>query len=157
MARNGPLIPGIEEFDRPRPSPFRWVFWAVGVIVVAAIVIVGLGLFAGIGPLRSLGMTTEELTVVSWRPTDDPDVIQLGVAIPEGGLCPNWTITGSTDDLGNVVEVAAALTKSRSESCEQAVISTDRTYIEAKLENPVDGREVVRVTDKVVVPGDLVG
>ena len=88
MPSGGPLIPGLREYDAPRRrrSPVFWV-WAIGsVVVVLALVVLG-GLVAGIGPLRALGTEEAPLTPVSWRATDDPNLIQVAVALPDAGLC----------------------------------------------------------------------
>jgi len=65
---NGPLIPGMREFDTPRRGAPAWLPWLIGAVVVVGVLVVVAGFVGGVGPLRFLGLTTSGLQSV---PHDD--------------------------------------------------------------------------------------
>jgi hypothetical protein len=147
----GPLIPGLREYDAPRRrrSPAVWV-WAVGAVAaVLALVVLG-GLVAGIGPLRALGTDESPLKPVAWRPTEDPAVIQVAVALPDAGLCTGDEVVVRAIGRPTLVEVSAARTSPRgSAGCAGIGIAGDRTWVDVRLELPMGTRMAIRQSDRV--------
>ena len=150
MAR-GPLIPGLREYDAPRRrrSPAFWA-WSIGVIAaVLGLVVLG-GLIAGIGPLRALGTDESPLNAVAWRPTTDPQVIQVAVALPESGLCTGDEVVVRAIDRPTLIEVSAARTSPRgSGDCAGIGIAGDRTWVDVALDLPMGTRMAIRQADRV--------
>ena len=150
MAR-GPLIPGLREYDAPRRrrSPIFWM-WTVGAVVsVAALVVLG-GLVAGIGPLRALGTDEAPLTPVAWRPTLDPQIIQVAVALPESGLCTGDEVVVRAIERPTLLEVSAVRATPRgSGACAGIGIAGDRTWVDLALDLPMGTRMAVRQSDRV--------
>ena len=66
---NGPLIPGLREFDGPKRQIPPAVWWVVGIIVLAGVGVFVAGVFASAGPLRGLGLVSEGMQPVAFRPT----------------------------------------------------------------------------------------
>ena len=60
----GPLIPGLREFDRPRRGWPRWLTVVVLMLLAAVTLIVVAGFVGGVGPLRVLGQSTVPLEAV---------------------------------------------------------------------------------------------
>lgn len=150
-SRNGPLIPGIQEFDRPRKSPWRWVALAAGILVAVLALIVVLGVFAGRGPLRSLGVNVENLQVINWRGTEIENVIELAVTIPASGLCRSSVIEPQVAEDGASVRVSASVEQSKRSSCAQMETMGDRTWVPVQLTSPIGERSVIRSADGVEV------
>ena len=150
MAR-GPLIPGLREYDAPRRrrSPVFWM-WTIGaVVVVLALIVLG-GLVAGIGPLRALGTDEVALTPVGWRVTDDPQVIQVAVALPDSGLCTGDEVVVRAIERPTLIEVSAVRASPRgSDQCAGIGIAGDRTWVDLSLDLPMGTRMAVRETDRV--------
>ena len=150
MAR-GPLIPGLREYDAPRRrrSPVFWM-WTVGAVVaVAALVVLG-GLVAGIGPLRALGTDETELNPVSWRPTADPQMIQVAVALPDAGLCTGDEVVVRAIERPTLIEVSAVRATPRGAGeCAGIGIAGDRTWVDLSLDLPMGTRMAVRQSDRV--------
>jgi hypothetical protein len=147
----GPLIPGLREYDAPRHrrSPAVWLWLAGALASVLALVVLG-GLVAGIGPLRALGTDETPLNPVAWRPTADPLVIQVAVALPDSGLCTGDEVVVRTIGRPTVVEVSAArTTPRRSAGCAGIGIAGDRTWVDTGLDQPMGTRMAVRQSDRV--------
>ena len=149
MAR-GPLIPGLREYDAPKrrraPALWFWVFAAA--IVVLVLVVVG-GIVAGIGPLRALGSAETPLDPTSWRPTADPQLIQVAVNLPESGLCTGDEVIVRALERPDVVEVSAARVSPRGqEKCAGIGIAGDRTWVDLTLDEPMGARTAVRTSDR---------
>ncbi len=153
---NGPLIPGLREYDAPRRRRARG-FWLglVGVVaVLAALVVVG-GLVAGIGPLRALGTSEAPLTPVAWRATDQPNVIQVSVGLPDSGLCTGDEVVVRALEHPDIVEISAARTSPRgSEECAGIGIAGDSTWIDLVLDQPMGARMAIRQDDRVPLTAD---
>jgi hypothetical protein len=147
----GPLIPGLREYDAPRRrrSPVFWM-WTVGAIVsLAALIVLG-GLVAGIGPLRALGTDETPLSPVSWRPTEDPRVIQVGVALPDAGLCTGDEVVVRAIERPTLIEVSAVRATARGGgACSGIGIAGDRTWVDLSLDLPLGTRMPVRESDRV--------
>ena len=150
MAR-GPLIPGLREYDAPRHrrSPVFWM-WTIGAVVaVAALVVLG-GLVAGIGPMRARGTDEAPLNPVSWRPTADPQVIQVAVALPDSGLCTGDEVVVRAIERPTLIEVSAVRATPRgSGECAGIGIAGDRTWVDLALDLPMGSRMAVRQDDRV--------
>ncbi|MEX1210603.1 MAG: hypothetical protein WEA35_07015 [Candidatus Nanopelagicales bacterium] len=148
---NGPLIPGMREYDAPRRrrSPIFWM-WTLGTVaVVMALVVLG-GLVAGIGPLRALGTAETPLTPLAWRMTSDPQVIQVAVALPESGLCTGDEVVVRVIERPTLLELSAVRAAPRaSGECAGIGIAGDRTWVDLSLDLPMGTRMAVRLSDRV--------
>jgi hypothetical protein len=155
----GPLIPGLREYDAPRRrrSPVFWM-WAIGsVVVVLALVVLG-GLVAGIGPLRALGTEEAPLTPVSWRATDDPNLIQVAVALPDAGLCTGDEVVVRAIERPTLIEVSAVRASPRgSNECAGIGIAGDRTWVDLRLDLAMGTRMAVRESDRVPLEAEPPG
>jgi hypothetical protein len=144
----GPLLWGHEEFDVPPRRRPRWVLWLVGTVLGAAGVLVLVGLFAGVGPLRILGLTTQDLTAVGYRATANPNVIQVAVALPPQGLCRSDDVVVTALEQSNRIEIRATATRSRASSCETVAVAGNNVWIDTALRFPLLERSVIRVSDR---------
>ena len=156
-SRNGPLIPGMQEFDRPRKSPWRWVALVVGILVIAFALVLVLGVFAGRGPLRGLGVNVENLQVINWRSTENEKVIELAVTMPASGLCRSSVIEPQVVQSSEQLVVAASVEQSKRASCPQMEVVGDRTWVMVQLDAPVGERTVIRSSDGAVVKEESLG
>lgn len=156
-SRNGPLIPGMQEFDRPRKSPWRWVALVVGILVAAFALVLVLGVFAGRGPLRGLGVNVENLQVINWRATETENVIELAVTVPASGLCRTSVIEPEVSEGAEQLLVAASVEQSKRASCAQMEVIGDRTWVMVQLGAPVGERTVIRSSDGAVVKEESLG
>lgn len=149
---SGPLIPGMNEFDGPRRRVPRIVWWIVMGLAVVAVLIAGAGLMGGVGPLRSLGLVTEDLQPVAYRPTVDERQIQIAVALPPRGLCPDEELQVTAFERGPRVEVEAQVQRSRTSDCPATGIVGDRLWADVTLNVPLGERQVIRVADRQPLP-----
>ncbi len=150
MGTRGPLIPGLREYDAPRRkrAPAIWVWTIAGAIAVAVLVLVG-GIAAGIGPLRAFGVVETPLTPVSWRAGEQPNTLQVAVALPEAGLCTGDDVLVRTIERPTVLEVTAIRAAPRgSADCAGIGIAGDRTWVDVRLGAPLNGRSVIRMPDR---------
>ena len=144
----GPLIPGLEEFDAPRRKMPAWVWWLLGGVgVVGALALVA-GLCAGVGPLRSLGLVTQELSPVAYRPVADPRVIQVAVALPPQGLCQGEDVAVQALEQSNRVEISTFVTRPRNVNCSGTGVAGDRVWVDVPLRFELDSRQVIRAIDR---------
>ena len=148
----GPLIPGLQEFDRPRRGWPRWLTWLVVGVVGLVVVIVLAGFAGGVGPLGVLGRSTTQLEAVSYRLTDAPDVIQVAVTLPPSGLCRDDAIDTVAFERSNRVEVEASVTRARTSSCTVTTIGGDVRWVDVQLQAPLGTRTVIRTIDRDPVP-----
>ena len=148
----GPLIPGLQEFDRPRRGWPRWLTWLVVAVAGLVAVLVLAGFAGGVGPLGVLGRGTTQLEVVSYRVTAEPDVIQLAVTLPASGLCRDDAIETAGFERGNRVEVEASVTRSRNATCTVTTIGGDVRWVDVRLDAPLGERQVIRLSDRDPVP-----
>jgi len=149
---SGPLIPGMNEYDGPRRRVPRIVWWVLVAIAVVAVLVVGAGLMGGVGPLRSLGLVTEDLQPVAYRPTVDERQIQIAVALPPRGLCSDEEVQVTAFERGRRVEVEAQVQRSRTSDCPSTGIVGDRTWADVVLKAPLGERQVIRVADRQPLP-----
>ncbi len=141
----GPLIPGMQEFDRPRRGWPKWLtLVVVGVLLFAGLVVVA-GFVGGVGPLRILGQTSVPLSAVAYREAPDPQAIEVAVATPREGLCRNDELVVVAYERGNRVEIEGSVTRSRSSSCQAVTMGGDLSWVEVLLASPLGERTVVTV------------
>jgi len=151
MAR-GPLIPGIEEFDVPPKGLPRWVWWLFGAAGFLVVLTLLGGLFGGVGPLRSLGLTTQELSPVSFRPTADPRAIQIAVALPPQGICRGENVEVQAIEQSNRIEITTFITRGRNVNCSGVGVTGDRVWADVPLRFDLGERQVVRASDRAPLP-----
>lgn len=142
----------MNEFDGPRRRVPRIVWWIVIGLAVVAVLIAGAGLMGGVGPLRSLGLVTEDLQPVAYRPTVDERQIQIAVALPPRGLCPDEELQVTAFERGPRVEVEARVQRSRTSDCPATGIVGDRLWADVTLNVPLGERQVIRVADRQPLP-----
>jgi hypothetical protein len=151
---NGPLIPGLREFDGPKRRIPRVVWWAVVLVVASGLAIVLAGVFASSGPMRGLGLVSEELQPVAYRPTTSEQALQVALALPPEGLCRQDTVDVSTTEDESFVRVTATRTSARSGACAATGSSGDRMWVDVQLAAPLGERRVVASTDSEALPRD---
>jgi hypothetical protein len=145
---NGPLIPGMREFDTPRGGWPGWLVWTiVGAIVLALLVVVA-GFVGGVGPLRTLGLSTSGLQAVQYRTTPNAEVIQVAVAMPPTGLCREDIVNVTAFERGSRVEIDSSVTRPRQATCPVSSIGGDVTWVDVPLDSPLGDRTVIRLPDR---------
>ena len=148
----GPLIPGMQEFDRPRRGWPRWLTWVTVTAVVVGALVVLAGFVGGVGPLRILGTTTTPLEAVAYRLTDADSAIEVGFALPADGLCRDDVVDAVAFERGNRVEVDLSLVRSRGGDCALTSLGGDVRWVTVTLDAPLGSRTVVRTLDREPVP-----
>jgi hypothetical protein len=151
---NGPLIPGMREFDTPRRGVPSWLPWLIGAVVVVAVLVVVAGFVGGVGPLRFLGLSTSGLQSVQYRTTADGSVLQVAVAMPPTGLCRDDAINVTAFERGNRVELDSTVTRPRQSTCPVSSIGGDVTWVDVTLDAPLGDRTVIRLPDRQPLPRD---
>jgi len=142
----GPLVPGFNEFDRPKRGFPRWAgFFIAAVVAIAAFLLIW-GFAAGSGPFSSLGLVTEELQPSGYRPTVDTDVIQVNAAPPQSGICPDQTLDVAVSESPSEIGLALTLSGPRSSSC-QGNAQSESIWIDVLLNEPLGDRTIVRTSD----------
>lgn len=154
---NGPLIPGLQEFDGPKKGLPRFIWWIIAGVAIAVVVILAVGLLAGTGPARSLGLVTEPMQAVAYRPTTNDRVIQVAIAVPTEGLCQQDDVVVNAFPRSNRVEVTAQRTSARNRSCEATGIAQDRIWVDVSLDDPLGERQVIREVDRRALPRETAG
>ena len=149
---NGPLIPGLREFDRPSKGWPSWILWLIAAVAVVLVLVLAAGFVGGVGPLRSLGLATTELTPVQYRPTATDTVIQVAVAMPPSGLCRDDDVTVTSFERSNRIEVESSVTRSRRSNCPVTIIGGDLRWVDVMLDEPLGTRTVIRLTDRQALP-----
>lgn len=142
----GPLIPGFNEFDRPKRGFPRWAGFLIAGVVSVALLLLVWGFSAGGGPLSSLGQVSEELQPAGYRPTVDTDVIQVSVTPPQSGICPDQSLDVTVIESSSEIGIAVTLTGPRSSSC-QGSSNSGSIWIDVLLGNPIGNRAIVRSSD----------
>ncbi len=148
----GPLIPGMKEFDTPRRGGLGWVWWIVITLGIVVALIVGAGFVGGVGPLRMLGLSTTTLEPVRYRPTTVETVIQVGVAMPRTGLCKDDEVVVVAFERGARVEIEANVTRPRRADCLSEAMAGDVVWTDVALEAPLADRTVIRLPDRSPLP-----
>lgn len=149
---NGPLIPGIEEFDRPRKGWPRWLVGVVFGVIVLVVLLLVAGFVGGVGPLRILGQSTVPLTAVAYRETPDPMTIEVAVTAPAEGLCRTDDLVVVGYERGNRIEVEGSVTRPRSASCQAVTIGGDLMWVPVELDEPLGERTVIAIEGRVPLP-----
>ena len=152
MSAGGPLIPGIEEFDRPKRGVPRLVVVLIVLLLLAAGGVVAAGFVGGVGPLASLGTIAEPLQPVGYRPTTDESSIQVAVAMPPEGRCAGDDITVSAVETASSIAVSAELTRKRTTTCESTAVGASQAWFDIQLGAPLADRAVVRASDAQELP-----
>lgn len=148
----GPLIPGLKEFDGPKRGVPRLVWWLVVLVLLVGLGLGFLGVFAGVGPLRSLGLVTDALTPVAFRPTTDEQVVQVALAVPPEGLCDRAPIDVLAQESVERVVVSASVTSLRNASCTKSMAGEGQVWVDVFLEAPLGSRMVVKASDGRELP-----
>jgi len=148
----GPLIPGLREFDGPKRRMPRIVWVLVVLAVIAALLVLFLGVFRGSGPLRSLGLVTDSLQPVAFRPTVDERVIQVAVAVPTEGLCEAYPVQVAALEDAAAVAVSSSVTSLRNSSCTKVIAPEGEVWVDVVLEAPLQERTVVKASDGRELP-----
>lgn len=141
----GPLIPGLREFDRPRRGFPRWVVGIIMAMVVVLILLIIAGFVGGVGPLRLLGQTTYPLEAVAYRGTPDSAAIEVAVTLPDQGLCRDDDLVVVPFERSNRIELEASVTRARSSNCEPVTMGGDLRWVSVTLDNPLGDRQVIMV------------
>lgn len=141
----GPLIPGLEEFDRPKRGWPTWLTAVVIGIVVLVVLVIVTGFIGGVGPLRILGQSTLPLTPVAYRATSMATTLEIGVAVPREGLCRQDEVVIVPFERGNRVEVEASVTRPRSATCQAVSMGGDIMWQAVTLDAPLGERTVISV------------
>lgn len=144
----GPLIPGMREFDRPRKGWPSWIYWLLAGVAVVLVLVVAAGFVGGVGPLRTLGLATSPLEPVQYRPTATDTIIQVAVAMPPSGLCRDDEVSVIAFERSNRVEVESSVTRSRRSSCPVTIIGGDLRWVDVELDDPLGSRTVIRLSDR---------
>lgn len=152
---NGPLIPGLTEFDGPKRGVPRFVWWGLSAVGVLIVLLVAAGLFAGSGPLRVLGVTTQAMQPVAYRPTTNDRVIQIALSVPPGGVCPGDDVQVHALEGHGAVTVSAQRTTSRTSACTAQAVSSDHLWVDVELQAPLAMRGVVRELDRAALAREL--
>ncbi len=147
----GPLIPGLREFDRPRRGWPRWLTVVVLMLLAAVTLIVVAGFVGGVGPLRVLGQSTVPLEAVAYRSTSDPQVIEVGVSIPREGLCREDDVNVVTYERGNRIEVDGSATRSRSAACQPLTLGGELQWVPVTLRSELGSRTVIAVEGRAAL------
>lgn len=148
----GPLIPGLKEFDGPRRRVPRFVWVLLVLAVLTALLLVFLGVFRGMGPLRGLGLATESLQPLAFRPTTDERVIQVAVAVPTDGLCEADPVDVQVAEDQARVAVSSSVTSLRNSSCTKVIAADGEVWVDVVLGAPLQERPVVKASDGRELP-----
>ncbi len=146
----GPLIPGYNEFDRPKRGFPRWAGFLIAGVVGVGVFLLIWGYAAGSGPFSSLGLVTEELQPSGYRPTVDSDVIQVNAAPPQSGICPDQNLDVTVSESASEIGLAVTLSGPRSSSC-QGNAQLESVWIDVLLEEPLGIRDIVRSSDGLLI------
>lgn len=146
----GPLIPGLQEFDAPRPRR-TWIGWTLGIAALGLVLVVVAGFVGGVGPLAVLGVQTTPLSAVGYRTAADPSAVDIAVAVPPGGLCGNDEVTATAFERGGRVEVEASMSRRRSD-CPPVALGGDVRWVTVTLQQPLGERPVIRLPDREPLP-----
>ena len=142
----------MNEFDGPRRRVPRFVLWLLAAVIVLGVLVGAAGLVGGVGPLRSLGLVTEDLPPVAYRTTTSEQAIQVAVALPPHGLCPDELIQVVAFERGARVELQAQVQRSRTSDCPVTGIAGDQTWVDVALASPLGDRTVIRTGDRQPLP-----
>jgi len=148
----GPLIPGMKEFDGPRRKVPRFVWLLLVLAILTGLLLLFLGVFRGAGPLRSLGLVTESLQPVAFRPTIDERVIQVAIAVPTEGLCEGDPVEVQASESQSQIAVSSSITSLRNSSCNRAIAPDGEVWVDVVLATALQDRKVVKASDGRELP-----
>lgn len=147
----GPLIPGMNEFDRPKKGLPRWV----GVFLALSVISFGLltlwGFVAGGGPFSQLGQVEQQLQPIGFRPTVEPEVIQIQAQLPKEGACATNTFNVSAEETPESVSISVELINPRDNSCPDDQL-TGEVWLDLALTEPLATRLLIRTIDGQELP-----
>lgn len=147
----GPLIPGVNEFDRPKKGIPRWLGVFLSLTVISLGIFTLWGFVAGGGPFSFLGEVEEQLQPTGYRPTVESNVIQVLVALPKEGACPTNTFDITATETPETITTAVNLIRPRSNSCPADQL-TDEIWLDLTLTQPLDDRIITRNIDGQDLP-----
>jgi len=139
----GPLIPGLNEFDRPKRGFPRWAGFLIAITFGLSLLLLIWGFVAGNGPFSFLGYVSEELQPAGYRPTVDEDVIQINVTPPPSGICPDQDLVVSAVESPSEIDIAVTLSGPRSSTCPENA-SSGPMWVDVLLQAPVGERIIIR-------------
>ncbi len=142
---NGPLIPGLREFDAPKPGPRRWLVSLIVGVAVVVIALAAVGFLSGKGPLRFLGLATSQLQPIAYRTTADARVLQLELDSQGASACNLQDVHVHAVEQPTEVTVSAQIRQPRAGSCPHT--SDFGSWVDLQLANGLNGRPVVRASD----------
>lgn len=148
----GPLIPGLKEFDGPKRGVPAIVWILLAVVVLAGLSVAFAGVFMGSGPLRELGLVTDQLEPVAYRPTTDDRVLQVAVAVPPEGLCETSPVDVRAVESAANVSISASITTLRNSSCARTMAGEGEVWVDVFLAAPLDARALVKASDGRELP-----
>jgi len=147
----GPLIPGMNEFDRPKKGLPRWVGLFIALSVISFGLLTIWGFVAGGGPFAQLGQVEEQLQPTGYRPTVEPEVIQVQVALPKAGACPTNTFDVTAEETTESVTIAVNLISPRNNTCPGDQLTGD-LWLDLTLAEPLNTRLLTRSIDGQELP-----
>lgn len=147
----GPLIPGLQEFDAPRPRR-TWIGWLLGIGAGFAVLLVVAGFVGAVGPLSVLGVQSTPLVTVGYRVAADPRAVEIAVAVPAGGLCGQDEVVATAFERSGRIEIEAAVTRLRRADCPPVALGGDVRWVSVSLQQPLDDRPVIRLPDREPLP-----
>ncbi|HAN71064.1 MAG TPA: hypothetical protein DCQ36_05670 [Actinobacteria bacterium] len=153
----GPLIPGLEEFDRPKRGWPRWLTALVLGLVALVVLVIVAGFIGGVGPLRILGQSSVPLTPVAYRSTDSPQIIEVAVTVPSQGLCRSDDLEVVAYERGSRIEVEGSVIRPRSASCQAVPMGGDLIWVPASLDAPLGSRTVISIEGRTPLPDRSAG
>ena len=143
---SGPLIPGMNEFDRPKKGMPRWVGPFIALSIIAFGLLTIWGFVAGGGPFSQLGQIEEQLQPTGFRPTVEPDVIQIEVQLPKTGACEANIFNIEANETPENIDVAVQLIRPRNNDCPNDQL-TGEIWLDLTLIEPVNNRTITRSID----------
>ncbi len=147
----GPLIPGMNEFDRPKKGLPRWVGLFIALSVISFGLLTLWGFVAGSGPFSQLGQVEQQIQPIGFRPTVEPEVIQIQVQLPKEGACATNTFDISATETPETVSVTVKLINPRDNSCPSDQL-TDELWLDLTLNEPLNNRILTRSIDGQELP-----
>ncbi|MFM7145923.1 MAG: hypothetical protein ACKOE2_16375 [Actinomycetales bacterium] len=148
----GPLIPGLQEFDGPKRGVPKIVWVALVLVIIAVLLVLFVGVFRGSGPLRSLGLVTDSLQPVAFRPTTDERIIQVAVSVPNDGICEADPVQVQAAEQAASVAVSASVTSLRNSSCTKIIAPDGEVWVDVVLAAGLQDRAVVKASDGRALP-----
>ena len=147
----GPLIPGMNEFDRPKKGIPRWVGLFIALSVISFGLLTIWGFVAGGGPFSQLGQIEKQLQPIGFRPTVETEVIQIQVQLPKEGACATNAFDITADETIESVSVSVELINPRNNACPDNQL-TGEIWLDLTLNEPLANRILTRSVDGQELP-----